>query len=82
MTAQMSEVAHTAKLSDYEQKELKKRVFNKLEKYARMSKLEKSLGVKEEHLQAWLNAWEGQEVEDEVPPFYDFNQQGNYIQMH
>ena len=45
---------------------LKQKVFNKLEKHARMAKLEKALGIKEEHLQSWLNSWEGEQVEEEI----------------
>ena len=41
------------------------KVFNKLEKHARMAKLEKALGIKEEHLHNWLNSWEGEQVEEE-----------------
>lgn len=46
---------------------LKLKVFNKLEKHARMSKLERALNLKEEHLHNWLNAWEGELVEEEIP---------------
>ncbi len=39
-------------------------VFDKLEKHARISRLEKKLGLNENlHLQVWLDAWEGPEQE-------------------
>ena len=44
-------------------------VFDKLEKHARITRLEKKLGLSEEqHLQVWLDAWEGPEPDQNVTP--------------
>ena len=74
MTVQMTETEteKKTKMPSAEAKKLKLKVFNKLEKFARLSKLEKALGIKEEHLNSWLNAWEGEQVEEEIP--YDMHQ--------
>ena len=67
MTVEMNETEKKQKMPKAEALKLQMKVFNKLEKFARMSKLEKALGIKEEHLNSWLNAWEGEQVEDEIP---------------
>lgn len=48
-------------MTESQRKELLQNVFDKLEKYARISKLEKALKLDETHLHAWLDAWEGPE---------------------
>ena len=73
MTVQMTEAEKKTKMPKADALKLKLKVFNKLEKFARMSKLEKALGIKEEHLHSWLNAWEGEQVEEEIIP-YDMHQ--------
>ena len=60
MTVQMTEAEKKTQMPEAEARKLKIKVFNKLEKHARMVKLEKALGIKEEHLHNWLNAWEGE----------------------
>ena len=48
-------------MSTREKRELMQNVFDKLEKNARITRLERELGLKETHLHAWLEAWEGPE---------------------
>ena len=69
MTVSMTETEKKSKMPKGEALKLMMKVFNKLEKHARMSKLEKALGIKEEHLHSWLNAWEGEQVEEELNPY-------------
>ena len=53
-------------MTDIQRKDLLQSVFDKLEKHARISKLEKALKLDESHLQAWLDAWEGPQQEQNV----------------
>jgi len=41
-------------MSSDEERKLLKRVFGKLEKYTRLTRLERKLGLKDRHLEAWL----------------------------
>ena len=55
-------------MTEKERLTLLQSVFDKLEKYARISRLEKALGLDEEkHLHAYLEAWEGPEQEQSTP---------------
>ena len=54
-------------MSAYEKTQIKKKVFYKLEKFYRMRRLEKNLGIylpddkqdPERHLKAYMTSWEG-----------------------
>jgi hypothetical protein len=38
-------------------------VFDKLEKHARLTKIERMFGLREEQMQTWLETWEGEQPE-------------------
>ena len=44
------------------------KVFDKLEKHARLTRLERVFGLKEEKVQTWLDRWEGEEPEQNITP--------------
>ena len=50
MSVHMTETEKRTQMPKAEAQKLKLKVFNKLEKHARMSKLERALNLKEEHL--------------------------------
>ena len=53
-------------MTDAQKKELMQAVFDKLEKHARLSKLERNLGLTETHLHGWLDAWEGPQIDQSL----------------
>ena len=55
----MVQTDNRSDMTDIQRKDLLQSVFDKLEKHARISKLERALKLDESHLQAWLDAWEG-----------------------
>ena len=73
----MTEYEKKPQMPKGEALKLKQKVFNKLEKHARMTKLERALGIKEEHLHNWLNAWEGEQVEEDINPYGGLEQFNN-----
>ena len=62
----MAQTDNRNEMTEIQKKELLQNVFDKLEKHARISKLERALKLDESHLHAWLEAWEGPQQEQNV----------------
>ncbi len=55
-------------MTSKQKKELMQKVFDKLEKHARLTKIERIFELKEEQCQTWLETWEGEEPEQNITP--------------
>ena len=51
------------KMTESQKRDLMQKVFDKLEKHTRLSKLQKALQLEENKTHDWLEAWEGPEPE-------------------
>ena len=55
-------------MTDKQKRELMQKVFDKLEKHARLTRIERMFGLKEPQMQTWLESWEGEEPEQNITP--------------
>ena len=62
----MAQTDNRSEMTEGQKRELMQNVFDKLEKHARISRLERALKLDERHLQAWLDAWEGPQQEQNM----------------
>ena len=55
-------------MAETERAALLQKVFDKLEKNARINRLEREFRIKETQVHSWLEAWEGPEPEQNIVP--------------